>query len=83
MRVTVADTGCGIPRALHKSIFEPFVSTKDATGIGLGLWVTAGILRKHEGHVRLRSTDEMARHYTVMSLFFPATGLETSMKPSY
>jgi len=75
VRVTVADTGCGIPRAIQQRIFEPFFSTKDATGIGLGLWVSDGIIRKHAGHLSLRSSTHPTRHGTVFSLFFPQNGI--------
>jgi PAS domain S-box-containing protein len=76
IRITVADTGCGIPRAIQKRIFEPFFSTKDATGIGLGLWVSDGILRKHRGRLALRSSTEAARRGTVFCLFLPVNGAE-------
>jgi PAS domain S-box-containing protein len=69
--VVVADTGEGIPRELQTRIFEPFVSTKEATGIGLGLWVTEGIIRKHNGRIALRSSTHPGRHGTVFSIFFP------------
>ena len=55
VRVTIADTGCGIPKAIRERIFEPFFSTKDTTGIGLGLWVSDGVIRKHGGRLSLRS----------------------------
>ncbi len=72
IRVTVADTGCGIPKEILHRIFEPFFSTKDATGIGLGLWVSEGIIRKHSGTVSVRSWTEPHRHGTVFQLFFPS-----------
>jgi PAS domain S-box-containing protein len=75
VRVTVADTGCGIPTAIQRRIFEPFFSTKDATGIGLGLWVSDGIIRKHAGQLRLRSSVAAAGHGTVFSIFFPQNGV--------
>jgi PAS domain S-box-containing protein len=74
VRVTVADTGYGIPPKVRARIFEPFFSTKDTTGIGLGLWVSDGIIRKHGGRIQLRSSTEQDRHGTVMSLFFPIDG---------
>jgi PAS domain S-box-containing protein len=74
IRVTVADTGSGIPTTARARIFEPFFSTKDATGIGLGLWVSDGIIRKHCGRIQLRTSTDPGRHGTVMSLFFPADG---------
>ncbi len=82
VRVTVADTGCGIPAAAKSRIFEAFFSTKDATGIGLGLWVSEGIVRKHAGKISVRSSTDEARHGTVFSLFFPENGLRVEAQPS-
>jgi PAS domain S-box-containing protein len=75
VRVTVGDTGCGIRPEIQHRIFEPFFSTKDETGIGLGLWVSDGILRKHGGCVSIRSSTAPGRSGTVFSLFFPHDGL--------
>jgi signal transduction histidine kinase len=71
VRVTVADTGSGIPADLRKHVFEPFVSTKEDTGTGLGLWVTETIMQKHGGRIRMRSSTDTAKHGTVFFLFFP------------
>ena len=54
IRITVADTGCGIDPAARQRIFEPFFTTK-ATGTGLGLWVSTEIVRKHGGAIQIRS----------------------------
>ncbi len=71
IRVTIADSGIGIPPDLRVRLFEPFVSTKEVTGVGLGLWVSRGIVQKHRGRIALRSNNQPARHGTVFSLFFP------------
>ena len=71
VRVIVADTGCGIPKSVREQLFEPFVSTKEATGIGLGLWVSNGIIRKHGGVIRFRSRLGESKHGTVVALFLP------------
>jgi PAS domain S-box-containing protein len=76
LRVTIADSGDGIPAELRKKIFEPFVSTKDATGTGLGLWVSDGIVQKHKGRITLRSKTGVVNHGTVFSVFLPFDGIK-------
>ena len=75
VRVTVADNGIGIAPAIRKRIFEPFFSTKETTGIGLGLWVSDGVIRKHGGWLRLRSSNARDLHGTAFSVFFPQDGI--------
>jgi signal transduction histidine kinase len=50
----VSDTGSGIEPSVIARIFDPFFSTK-ATGRGLGLSAVLGIVRGHEGAIRVRS----------------------------
>ncbi len=69
--VTVADNGSGIPDSMRAHLFEPFFSTKEKTGTGLGLWATENIVRKHRGRIAFRTASSPARHGTVFSLFFP------------
>jgi PAS domain S-box-containing protein len=71
IRVTVADDGRGIPAENMPHIFEPFFSTKDSKGTGLGLWVSQGIVQKHQGNLRLRSHSGEALHGTCCVLFLP------------
>ncbi len=78
IRVIVADTGHGIPAGLRERVFEPFVSTKEATGTGLGLWVAEAIIRKHDGHIAMRSRTGPEQHGTVFALFFPFGGVTPS-----
>jgi PAS domain S-box-containing protein len=75
VRIVIGDTGSGVPAAIRQRIFEPFISTKLETGIGLGLWISDAIVKKHNGRVHLRSSTAHARHGTVISLFLPADGL--------
>ncbi len=53
VRVTVADHGSGIPADSAGKLFEPFFTTRDEKGTGLGLWVSKGIVQKHEGWMRM------------------------------
>jgi signal transduction histidine kinase len=51
-------------------IFEPFFTSKGATGNGLGLWVGKQIIEKHGGSIWVRSrTDEP--HGTTFSIVLP------------
>jgi len=73
--VVVADSGTGISEAMCQRLFEPFVSTKEQTSTGLGLWATANIVRKHHGRIAYRTSRKPDRHGTVFSLFFPLSGI--------
>jgi signal transduction histidine kinase len=77
VRITIGDTGPGIrPEHLEK-IFEPFFTTKVDIGTGLGLWVSRGIVQKHHGFMRVRSSTAPGRSGTVFSIFLPAHALES------
>lgn len=71
VRITVADDGPGIPEDVLGSLFTPFFTTKGEKGTGLGLWVSRGIITKHEGTLQLRSSTEGPRRGTVFSIFLP------------
>ena len=71
IRVSVCDTGVGIPREHAKRLFEPFFSTKEAKGTGLGLWISRGIIQKYEGSIRFRSIALGGRNTTCFSIFIP------------
>jgi signal transduction histidine kinase len=54
--VEIWDTGPGIPPELQERIFEPFFTTKaPGQGLGLGLDNAMRIVRKHRGHISVRS----------------------------
>ena len=72
VRVTVADNGSGIPRETVGRIFEPFYTTKQEAGTGIGLWVSRGIVEKHGGSIRVRSRVDGGRSGTVFLVFLPA-----------
>ncbi|MFB3917347.1 MAG: nitrogen regulation protein NR(II) [Terriglobales bacterium] len=72
VRLTIGDSGCGIPKQHRSRIFEPFFTTKSHKGTGLGLWVIQGIVSKHGGSMSLRSSDAKERSGTVVSVFLPS-----------
>ena len=55
VRITLADSGEGISPEIMAHLFEPFHTTKDVTGTGLGLWVSKGIVNKHDGSITVRT----------------------------
>ena len=68
VRILIADTGSGIPKAMQATIFEPFVTTKGEKGTGLGLWIVKGIIGNHGGKLRLKSKPGKG---TVFSIDLP------------
>jgi len=72
VRVTVADTGSGFSLGVRRNLFAPFYTTKGEKGTGLGLWVSRGIIEKHEGTISLRSSTRPGKSGTVFSVFLPA-----------
>ncbi|MFB3915093.1 MAG: nitrogen regulation protein NR(II) [Terriglobales bacterium] len=77
VRIVVADNGCGIRQELRDRVFDPFFTTKDEKGTGLGLWVVKGIVNKHSGSIRVRSSTSR-RTGTVFSIFLPGSAAEGS-----
>jgi len=71
IRITIADTGHGMSPPVRERLFEPFYTTKDLNGTGLGLWISAGIVDRHQGRLSFRSTEHPIHHGTVFSLFLP------------
>src|SRR6266446_563763 len=53
--ISVGDTGTGMPPEVKTRIFDPFFTTKGKAGMGLGLAVSFGIIRRHEGSVEVES----------------------------
>ncbi len=69
VRLSISDTGPGIPKELRERIFEPYFTTKKkGKGTGLGLAIVAGIVKNHNGGIHLNSSPENG---TVFDLFFP------------
>jgi signal transduction histidine kinase len=71
VRIMLADNGPGIPPAVAVKIFEPFFTTKKEKGTGLGLWVSKGIVQKHEGSISMRTSTRPGHSGTAFSIFLP------------
>ena len=74
VRVEVADTGAGLPEAMHERIFEPYVRVdRHQPGLGLGLATVRRLVNAHRGQVGVRSREGAgALFWFVLPLHVPA-----------
>ena len=80
VRITVSDTGHGIPRSLRKKIFEPFFTTKvPEKGTGLGLATAIGIIRNHGGFLTLDTEEGCGSSFHA---FLPASLAPAERQPA-
>ena len=72
VRVSLQDSGIGIPKENLSKIFDPYFTTKDMPdqrGSGLGLSISLSIMKKHGGHISVESQEGTGSTFHV---FFPA-----------
>jgi signal transduction histidine kinase len=75
IRICITDNGTGICKEDAKHVFEPFFTTKTAKGTGLGLWISRGIVQKHDGVLRFRSIFQAKSVATCFEMVLPANQL--------
>lgn len=68
VNIVIADKGIGMSKATQDHIFDAFFSTKASTGSGLGLYLSADILKKHSASIKVKSKENAG---TVFSIFIP------------
>ena len=69
LKLSVSDTGSGIPEDVLTTLFTPFYSSKGLKGTGLGLAVTYKIIKEHGGRIDVNSEVDKG---TTFNIFLPA-----------
>lgn len=77
--ISVADTGSGMSAEVRSRIFDPFFTTKGKAGMGLGLAVSFGIIRRHEGTI---AVDSEPGQGTKFRITLPACKVTLSQEAS-
>jgi len=73
VRISVTDTGIGIPAEYLPRVFTPYFSTKNRgsdKGMGLGLSISYAIMKRHKGHIQVESRTGVG---TTAHLYFPSS----------
>jgi CheY-like chemotaxis protein len=82
VKISVEDTGTGIPIEARERLFEPFFSTK-AVGRGMGLAAAAGIVRAHRAWLGVDATSELGTRFSILwPVAHRATPRRTRTPPS-
>ena len=84
VRLSVSDTGCGIPPEHLSRIFDPFFTTRKGSrgwdrGSGLGLSIVHSIVRRHSGTIQVESTLGEGTTFTIE---LPLSGYQPQMDPA-
>lgn len=81
--IAIKDTGAGIPHDILERVFEPFFTTKGVHSSGLGLSVSYGIVNRHRGDIKIKSTEGQGTVFTVsIPLHHAATDEKSGRQPS-
>jgi two-component system NtrC family sensor kinase len=65
-RLSVSDSGRGVPDAMRERIFEPFFTTKDVgAGTGMGLAISYRIVERHRGRIEIGRSAAGGAEFTV------------------
>ena len=79
VRLVIRDNGAGIPAAQLERIFEPFFTTKSShSATGLGLAVSADIVRRHGGKITVKSREGLGSRFDVV---LPTAPVAISSRP--
>ncbi|PYR30593.1 MAG: hypothetical protein DMF92_08175 [Acidobacteria bacterium] len=65
VRLIVTDTGCGIPKEIQSTVFEPFLTTRGSIGSAIGLAKVHDIVKQSGGRIHLDSAAGVGTTFTV------------------
>ncbi len=78
VKISITDNGTGIDDNIIEKIFDPFFTTKDlGRGTGLGLASAYGIIKNHDGYIKVRSKKNIG---TTFDIFLPASKKDIIME---
>ncbi len=66
VRIRFADNGCGMDEDTRNHIFEPFYTTKQNQGTGLGMFIIYGIVKRHGGEIQVESETGTGTTITII-----------------
>jgi len=75
--LSVIDTGIGMPPEVRSRVFDPFFTTKGVEGMGLGLAVSYGVIRRHQGTI---AVDSEVGKGSAFRIKLPAAALDAHIK---
>jgi signal transduction histidine kinase len=73
IRITIADSGSGMSVETLQRIREPFFTTKEGEGTGLGMWVVQELVSKYKGKLSIRTSTKGNNHGSIFSVFLPSS----------
>ncbi len=73
VRLTIADSGCGITEADMRHIYDPLFTTKGDKGTGIGLWLTKSIVERFQGSIEVSSSTKQGQNGTSFTIVLSAS----------
>ena len=77
--ISIADTGVGMYPEVRSRVFDPFFTTKGTAGLGLGLAVSFGIIRRHGGNIEVESSYGNGSEFRIT---LPLASVVTTTEPA-